>query len=139
MTTPSPSELSPELKSLLRDQAHRVPHRDLEDGFLQDLHARIQEEEVRQQDGRMASPMAYFRLLRARMAALSGASLGWGSATVATAVVAIGMGLFLADRKDEASFAEAHPSLPTLTYVKADERVDTSGTIPAFLEEPIEF
>ena len=133
MTPPSSSDLSPELQSLLRAQADAVPHRDLGDGFLQDLHTRLEQP---------ASPWLTLRSQFTRFSEASAASfsnLFWGGSAIATAVLAIGLGLFLADRDSKAGFTQTQGLQPQLIYVKADERVDTSGTIPAFHEQPFEF
>ena len=118
-----------ELQSLLRADAEKVPHRDLEDGFLNDLHARIISGSS---NVKKASWFDRFSLSQC-------SPWAWGGAVTVTILLGVMLGLGEYGTNAGRSVCDLELSPNNLVYVKADDRVDFSGSIPAFETKPQEF
>lgn len=120
-----------ELQNLLRAEADQVPYRDLDVGFLDDLHVRM----ISSGNGARKTPWFQKISLPQR----SSWSWSWGGVVTATILLGVMLGLSVHDIKADRAVSESKTSAENLLYVKVDERLDLSGSIPAFVTKPQEF
>ncbi len=123
-----------QLRSLLADRSEFVPHCDLEQGFLNDLHNRIRSEELKMtpwQD--FLNRVKYY--LEFEM--MSNTSLA-GAAVAVLLVMAFLSGS--ADKDSGSEVSKVEPVTETRSIlIKSDDSKHFSGEIPAFTEENSDF
>ena len=114
-----------ELKALLKDQEHDVPHRDLREGFLHDLHNRIETGERKSWLGKIKLPEV--------------PNFAWAGVSFAALVVGGVIGIQNSSSNNDQDLVSNIEFSGSLTYVKMDERIDGGSVIPQFVAKPIEF
>jgi len=112
-----------ELQSLLRAEADQVPHRDLGDSFLDDLHKRI---ESKPKQKSLCLRLPEFP------------KFAWVSATFAALALGLFLGFGLGKGSDTSTLSETS-STEKLLLVSTDTRIVEGGVIPHYAVKPLEF
>ncbi len=115
-----------ELQSLLRAEADQVPHYDLEQGFLDDLHRKIRVESIE----KAPSWFSNFKM----------PSLVWGGAFAGfAAAVAVCFVAFSGNAVNSAGFTASAQDSEGLLYIDGLAGLDTTGSIATYISHPLEF